>query len=404
MAGKELRIGILTFWWSQDNYGQLLQCYALQKFLRDAGHDAFLIRYVPTNDYVKTPLLIRCLKALNPILLCRYMRRKIDVRKLQEESRLHSRHFDDFRSKYIIQSKRFYSSYEQLKESPPDADCYIVGSDQVWNFSFYRNAAQCRNLVHAYFLDFGKPETKRAAYAASWCCTDLRPDIAGEIRPLLAKFSYVSVREKNGVGLCRKCGCEKAEVVPDPTLLLRAEEYRKIYRENEVRKHGRPFVLLYMLGNECDFDIRRVYDFARSRNLDAVYVTGNSKIDRHEKMFATIPEWLSLVDSAEYVVTNSFHCCVFSAIFHKQFGIVPLSGKDEGMNTRMETLFGLFGIRPRWLAEDFSVLDEPVCPMAPVSFDAAKLLPALSSGFVSRGVSDAAFCASAWHTSYKECA
>ena len=352
-----MRIGILTFWWSQDNYGQLLQCYALQKFLRDAGHDAFLIRYDPRNDYVRTPLFIRCLKALNPILLCRYVRHKIDAKKSREEARLHDRHFDDFRSKYIVQSEIFYSSYEQLKESPPDADCYVVGSDQVWNFSSYRNAAQCKNIIHAYFLDFGKPETKRMSYAASWSVNALSEGLQNEIAPLLEKFSYVSVREEKGIELCAQCRRNDAEWVCDPTLLLGAEIYRNIYKENQIRKPKNKYLLLYMLNNEFDFDISRVYDFAKSKNLEVVYVTGNGVIDQRAKFFATIPEWLYLVDNAEYVITNSFHCGVFSTIFRKQFGIVPLSGKDAGMNARLESLFEMTGTGDRFLKNDFDVLD-----------------------------------------------
>lgn len=63
-----MKIGILTFWWSEDNYGQQLQAYALQKYLRNAGHDAFLIRYNYENDLGRTNFFVRILKALNPII------------------------------------------------------------------------------------------------------------------------------------------------------------------------------------------------------------------------------------------------------------------------------------------------------------------------------------------------
>lgn len=385
MAGKKLRIGILTFWWSQDNYGQLLQCYALQKYLRDAGHDAFLIRYNPENDFARTLLWKRILKAFNPVLLFNYLNLKNRKRLCRAEQKQHSRRFDDFRNRYIVQSEKIYRSYSELQESPPEADCYIVGSDQVWNF-YGMSLQKCRNLVHAYFLDFGSPETKRMSYAASWSCTSLRLDIAEEIRPLLAKFSYVSVRERSGADWCRKCGCGNASVVPDPTLLLSAENYRNLYRaENGIKKPAQKYLFLYMLNNECDFDVQKVYDFAASRNLEVVYVTGNSRIDWHEKTFATIPEWLSLVDGAEYVVTNSFHCCVFSLIFHKRFGVVALSGRDEGMNARIETLSELFGTKPRWLTDDFSVLDGPVNSAASGGLGAGELLRVLPSEYTGGG-------------------
>ncbi|WP_295800876.1 polysaccharide pyruvyl transferase family protein [uncultured Treponema sp.] len=361
MAGiKKLKVGILTFWWSNDNYGQLLQCYALQKYLRDAGHDAFLIRYNSQNDFTRSPVFIRLLKALNPILLFKYLNYRVNSRKSIVEAKLHDRHFIDFRNKYIVQSEKIYSSYSELKENPPEADVYIAGSDQVWNFSFCKNIKKCRNLIHAYFLDFGKPETKRISYAASWSCSDLYPDIIEEIRPLIAKFDYVSVREKGGIELCRKCGYENAELVPDPTLLLSAEDYRKIYSENKINVPHKPYLLLYMLSNACDFDIDNVYDFAAEKNLDVIYVTGNSKIDRYKKKYATIPEWLYLVDNAEYVVTNSFHCCVFSLILKKKFGVVPLKGDFSSMNVRIDSLLEDFGLKSRIFSGDFEKLFAPV--------------------------------------------
>lgn len=376
-----MKIGILTFWWSQDNYGQLLQCYALQKYLRDAGHDAFLIRYDSRNDFFRTPFILRYFKALNPVLLCKFLQHKINSKKLLEESKLNDRHFDDFREKYIVQSENVYTSYNQLKENPPEADVYIVGSDQVWNFSLFKTVNNCKNLIHAYFLDFGSTQTKRISYAASWSCSDLRSDIIEKISPLLKNFDYVSVREKSGINLCRKCGYDTAEFRCDPTLLLTAENYRSLYKENyDTSKRKNPYLFLYMLNNTCDFDIQKVYEFGERKNLEIVYVTGNGKIDRYEKTFATIPQWLSLIDNAEYVVTNSFHCCVFSLLFEKKFGVVPLTKTLAGMNSRIETLSEIFGIKSRWIMEDesgvFSVLEEEVNPVLQIKneFDLREVL------------------------------
>ena len=75
-----MKIGILTFWWSEDNYGQQLQAYALQKYLRNAGHDAFLIRYNYENDLGRTNFFVRILKALNPIILFKFFVQKKTIR------------------------------------------------------------------------------------------------------------------------------------------------------------------------------------------------------------------------------------------------------------------------------------------------------------------------------------
>ncbi|WP_443741171.1 polysaccharide pyruvyl transferase family protein [Treponema berlinense] len=99
-------------------------------------------------------------------------------------------------------------------------------------------------------------------------------------------------------------------------------------------------------------------DFAKSKKLEVVYVTGNGVVDNRQKFFATIPEWLYLVDNAEYVITNSFHCGVFCTIFGTKFAVIPLCGIHTGMNVRFDSLFKLRGIEQRFLTDDFSVVEK----------------------------------------------
>ena len=155
-----MKIGILTFWWSQDNYGQVLQCYALQKYLRDLGHDVFHIRYSSFKDVNHTPLFFRLLKAFNPILSFKYLHGKKNKLKVLYEQKKCNRYFEDFKKKYILFSGNEYSAFSDLKSNPPSADVYIVGSDQVWN---YWNMRLWRyiNPLHAYFLDFGSENVER---------------------------------------------------------------------------------------------------------------------------------------------------------------------------------------------------------------------------------------------------
>ena len=353
-----MKIGIVTFWWSNDNYGQLLQCYALQKYLRNLGNEVFLIRYKYPGDVKKNPFWIQCLKIFNPFFVVRYLMHKRNVAYVKNEQSINNRHFNDFRSKYIVQSKKNYPSYSDLKNTPPDADVYIVGSDQVWNY-WHVKPKLFVNQTHVYFLDFGNPDIKRLSYAASWGVTKLPKAYKIYVSKMLQRFDYISVREESGLDLCRQCGRDDAEWVCDPTLLLNAEVYRSIYKENEIRRCEKKYILLYMLSNECNFNIQHVYDFAASKGLEVVYVTGNGVMNKRSKFYATIPEWLYLIDNAEYVITNSFHCAIFSTIFNKQFGIVKLKGKISSMNIRFDSLFELCGTGNRYLSDsDFSVLNK----------------------------------------------
>ena len=107
-----MKIGILTYWWASDNYGQLLQCYALQKYLRDLGHDAFIIRYNYNNEDIryKVSFMKRAFRALNPVIFYKHFKNKILLKKTKSASQI--RKFDDFRSKYILLSAEFYQKYE----------------------------------------------------------------------------------------------------------------------------------------------------------------------------------------------------------------------------------------------------------------------------------------------------
>lgn len=120
--------------------------------------------------------------------------------------------------------------------------------------------------------------------------------------------------------------------------------YREIYRNTNVSTPQRPYVLLYYLDNGGKFDKKSVFQFAQERNLDVRYISANMNMDAYEKTYATIPEWLYLVDNAQYVITNSFHCCVFSILFGKQFGAIKLTGNQSEMNARLQSLFEITGL------------------------------------------------------------
>ena len=169
-------------------------------------------------------------------------------------------------------------------------------------------------------------------------------------------FSFVSVREKTGVDLCKKMGLLNTEWSPDPTMLLDVSVYRDLYKNANIKdKLGKEYVFVYLLNNKTKFSMNKLYKWAKSKNLDIVYITGNSKFDRFKKLYLTIHEWLYYLDNAAYVVTNSFHCCVFSLLFQKKVIPILLSGKDKKMNSRINELFEQFDIGAKF--EDYNFRD-----------------------------------------------
>lgn len=357
-----MRIGVMTFWWSEDNYGQLLQCYALQKYLRDLGHDAFLIRY-RMKEVVSLGIRKKLVKyGLHPWRILDGFRRIASRRRGREDLAAHDRQFEAFRQEHLKMTERIYHSIEELRADPPSADMYIVGSDQVWRFG----EPFTEDDICAMMLDFGPKDVRRISYAASFGRTCLNVNECPEFNRLIKRFEAVSVREMSGIGICNEHGRKNAVRVCDPTLLLSADSFADIAERPTAK--GR-YVFCYMLSNGCGFKYPALKRWADAQGLEMVYVTGNSaggsdyEDESAERSYLTIPQWLGALSGAEYVVTNSFHCCVFAAHFNRRAVVIPLEGDGAGMNTRLDALD--------------EILDSPLLRIADNRFDALAEVPGL---------------------------
>lgn len=342
-----MKIGILTFWNSPDNYGQILQCYALQKHLRNQGHDAYLIRYAPKAIGIRAKLR----RALSPAVLWAYLKSRKAARASSAFQGEHPRRFPEFLETHVKMSAAIYHSLSELKNDAPDADAYIVGSDQVWNPGIGLN-----DFGKAWFLEFGNEHVKRISYAASFGMKTMSDEYESFFAPFLKKFTAVSVRESEGVGFCRRMGRGDAIHVCDPTLLLNREDYLNLLPEQAESSSPRKRSLVcYMLGHACAFPQEAVDDFVKKNDLNVRYVPaqGAEKLNYYSQFETpSVQEWLGLYRDAEYVVTNSFHGTVFAVIMHKKFIALPLAGKSGKMNGRLENLLKILGLEKRLFSRD----------------------------------------------------
>lgn len=335
MKNKDTKVGIITYWWSKENYGQILQMYALQKYLNNLGYNAFLIKYDPRKDTTlikKKSSFYYLLKLFNPKAIHHFIRQKITTIKREKERINYPRFFDEFLKKNIAETDRIYSSINELRKDPPKADIYVTGSDVVW--SLFRPA---------YYLDFGSPNTKRIAYAPSFGRDAVSENECRQIEPLLKRFNLITVRESQGVEICAKAGRKDAKLVLDPTLLLQREHYLKIVKT--VTK-TESFCFLYLLGSETKFSMKQIFKASSTRNLKIVYSTCE-KFDRFTKVYPTINEWLGYYSKAEIIITNSYHGCIFAIIFNKDFIFLPLKGIHSKLNVRVNSLLSELNLMNR---------------------------------------------------------
>ena len=335
-----MKIAIQTCWEPDDNYGTQIQCFALQYYLRELGHEAYLVRYKRFGDRnpENTPKQW-ILKATNPFRIIRKLK-SIYINTWQRiDTKIHDRGSREFRNEYLLQS-RIYNNYQELVDDPPDADLYIVGSDQVWNISYKQ-----KNNLNAFFLNYGSKETTRISFAASFGfeSEDLCIEYASIVEPMLKRFSGVSVREKEGIEICRRLGVVDAIQVCDPVFLLSTKQYKSIMDSTPVKIEKKRYVFVYNIVADSNLDINSIRDWARENNFDVIYVTGHGRLGGKPKINATIAEWIMYISDAECVVTNSFHGTAISLLFHKQVVAFRLKGIAESSNSRFDVLNFLAG-------------------------------------------------------------
>lgn len=336
-----MRIGIVTYWSSSDNYGQQLQCFALQKYLIGLGHDAYLIKYMPTSHI---PLWRRIARSVKYRLLVSSEQKEKDrnTKLISEKNKLLNcrRGFKEFRDKYIKSTEIVYRNIKELRNNPPAADIYICGSDQVWNNSLSDPETA------GWFLDFGKPTVKRVSYAAS-IGRDIDSSEINRFTKYLKNFNAISVREQKAYALCHKLGFDKSIIAIDPTLLLNSSAYDSIEIDSDgTDVAGKPYVFIYTLNIRTaeeiywdDFQKIIAKDGLQIRSVSSSgYLPARELLPGVQNEQATIPEWLSLIKHSEYVITTSFHGVVFCLLYHKPFYAVLLQNEYSKGNDRITSL------------------------------------------------------------------
>lgn len=335
------RIGILTQYYKSSNYGGNLQAYALCKALNALGYTAEQIKYdhyATTNGQQVRPSGSRLKKLLNPKLVWQYalystrhmFRRLVLGKSLDQRNTAVSK----FNQGEIPHGDCAYTP-QSIRECT-EYDAYIVGSDQVWNPDWYQMA---------YFLDFVPQRKKKFSYAASIGKKELTPEQREVFREKLADFAAVSVREQDAVELLENLSPVPVVQTLDPTLLLTREQWDEVCSERLIP--GK-YIFTYFLG--ADENQRKVAAaFAGKKKLPIVtlpFLEGSfRKCDvffGDKKLYDISPaDFISLIKHAEYVLTDSFHACVFSSIYQKEFFAFHRLG-HAGMGGRLYSLTKLF--------------------------------------------------------------
>lgn len=352
-----MKAGIITYWFSESNYGTVLQNYAVQTILKKNGYEPTNIRFSSNSTLSFKEKINASVKQYGILAtIGGVLKRKFLAFSYKRNQKNDAqRSFKSFIDQYISNSEEVLKSSEQMKSLLPEKSLYVVGSDQIWNVDdmlcFYAE----REIPYV-FLENVPDASKKISFAASLGTTTSSSPYKEKIGTLLKRFDLITVREKNGIEICKSFGVEKVFHHFDPTLMLDRFDYRNLIHNESKLQKGK-YILLYLLNDATSFSLSSFYKWAKNLGLQVVYVNGNTdrfKLNFYKKSYPSIPEWLELIDNAKFVFTNSFHGTVFSIIFNKQFLYINQKKYKGNNNPRLESLLNSLSITDRFYDGDFA--------------------------------------------------
>lgn len=317
-----MKIDIITLHRAQ-NYGSVLQAFALQKQIEKLGHQAYILDYYPeryTNKGLLKRLKNKSSRFNNPLVLLiaklliypSYLKKGIQFNKFMH---------------YLNLEKPSFATNEEGMGRFTDADAYCAGSDQIWNSHWNEGVEK------ALFLDFVPKGKLCLSYAASIGLSDIPANEIDETKLLLDKLEFLSLREDKGVELVRELGRTDAVQCLDPTLLMSKEEW-SLYADDSYK--GKEYVLTYNLHHDPEID-KCAKAIASKYHLQIRNISYNwHDIVRHGHLdwCPTVEGFLGLIKNAKYVVADSFHATAFSIIFEKPFVVIT----PEVASSRLSSL------------------------------------------------------------------
>ena len=339
------KIAIVT-WTKWNNYGTILQSYALYRLLESWGHDVVVL----DDKYITST---KCVEVYGQETWWRYL--KGDIKKALE----HKTEFEKFsnkREKRCIKEKRglikYHKNnvrYDSLHKLEDSFDVFICGSDQIWtpNNTYFDPY---------YFLGFVKNK-KKISYSPSIGVSEYPTEKKEIIRSLLESFSSISVREETGKKIIGDICNKEISVCLDPTLLIDQNNWHK---ELKIKNIDKEYALCYFLG-EQEWYRKDTETFCKNKNIELVTIPMFKQDmvfgDRIENV--GIRGFIELIANAKYIFTDSFHGMLFSIIFKKNvFVFSRFKSTDKlSQNSRIEDFVKKVGLSSRYIKEERIILD-----------------------------------------------
>lgn len=325
------KVGVMT-WFSHNNYGSVLQAFALKKIIEKNGYDVEFINYKP-KVRKKTIFDMKPSYYYNQIL------NKIYLKQHAEKFLSINDIYESFRHENFKISNKC-DGYKDLVKVCDKYQFVVCGSDQIWSPNVFDTN---------YFLPFLEPN-KKIAYAPSIGVSNISNEfILKKIKALVSDFKNISFREESAIKLL---SCQKAKCVLDPTLLLTQDDWIDTLKLKKYNNNK--YILCYFLSDNNKFN-KIAKKLAQITGLNVKYIPVNKNTLYKDKdiSWKTGPkEFVELIYNASYVLTDSFHGVLFSIIFNKEFNVFErFQNTDlESQNSRIYNILNKMHLNSRLIS------------------------------------------------------
>lgn len=327
----------------QNNYGTSLQGYALLKVIQRLGYEVEVINYIKQfSIFDKIRWLINSYRC--------GLGKKINTReqslppKYIESISIRTAAVDAYKTEKLLPFFRDYIGYDALRKGSKNYDAVVVGSDQVW--------IPTGLPTKFYNLLFVDDKIRKVAYASSFGVQEIPKFQRRATGSYLDRFYRIGVREQRGKEIVETLSHKSAQVVADPTLLFTREEWDKEI-DSSIIDDKEPYMFCYLISENEDARTKAT-ELAKQKGLRIICIRHLEKyraVDETYGDFAPYDvnpnQFVKYIRNAKYVVTDSFHCTVFSHIFHKRFlTFYRSTGGKNDRNSRIDSLISVLGSNP----------------------------------------------------------
>ena len=340
-----MRLGGITWW--RNNYGSILQAFALQKYLENDLNQEYVIINQYSKKMASASNLVKKLKEYGLKTTFKRLVGRFGLPKLRKRVQ----NLQEFVDANLYTTDMVYSE-ENIADANKEFDGFICGSDQIWN-------PANTSLDSMYWLKFVNKGKLKISYAPSIGIEDAEMETRVKIKENLIDFDALSSREESGTRLINDIlQNEVCTTVADPTFLVEKKVWEGI---SNYRIYKNKYIFAYILrGTKKDREA--IERFSKSKNIPIVtipFLDGEHMVP-YDLKFGDIKLWeasptdfISAIRNAEYVFTDSFHCMVFSCFFHKAFYVLPKKGKLQ--MSRILGLQDLLSTGNRVISSGFNV-------------------------------------------------